>query len=151
KGTGWQDMSAEEFKAKVVALAKGLHAAGIGYGDRVGIISKVRFEWTLIDFAVWWAGAILVPLYETNSPAQILGILNQTEITHIFAENSAQWAKLDEVSADLEADLTIWRLDTDDLSQLVERGKKVSEKDLEAEHAKVQGSDLATIIFTSGS
>lgn len=151
KGTEWQDMSAAEFKQKVVALAKGLRSAGIGYGDRVGIISKVRFEWTLIDFAVWWSGAILVPLYETNSPAQILGILNQTKITHIFAENSSQWAKLDEISAELEAELTIWRLDTDDLSQLVEAGKSITEKELEEEHSKVKGSDLATIIFTSGS
>ena len=67
----WQDISAKDFLADVSALAKGLIASGVGAGDRVGIMSRTRYEWALIDFAVWFAGAVSVPIYETSSPSQV--------------------------------------------------------------------------------
>ena len=70
-GDGWKDVTAREFLDQVRALAKGLIASGIQPGDVIGLMAKTRYEWTLIDFAVWFAGAILVPVYETSSPLQV--------------------------------------------------------------------------------
>ncbi len=66
---GWQDVTASEFYDQVRALAKGLVAAGIQPGDKIGLICRTRYEWTLLDFAVWFAGAILVPVYDTSVAA----------------------------------------------------------------------------------
>ena len=63
----WLDVTAREFAAEVLGVAKGLLRAGIGKGDRVGLMSKTRYEWTLIDFAIWAAGGVTVPIYDTSS------------------------------------------------------------------------------------
>ncbi|CAN5247413.1 hypothetical protein BH20ACT5_BH20ACT5_14300 [soil metagenome] len=63
RGGDWASVTAGEFADQVRALAKGLIAAGIGAGDRVGLMSKTRYEWTLIDYAIWTAGAVTVPIY----------------------------------------------------------------------------------------
>ena len=68
---GWSPVTTREFYDQVIALAKGLVAAGIQPGDKIGLMCKTRYEWTLIDFATWFAGAVLVPIYETNSPSQV--------------------------------------------------------------------------------
>ena len=68
---GWKDVTSEEFLRQVVALAKGFIASGIEPGDKIGIMCKTRYEWTLIDFATWFAGAVLVPVYETSAPTQV--------------------------------------------------------------------------------
>ena len=68
---GWSDVTTREFYDQVVALAKGLIAAGVQQGDRIGFMCKTRYEWTLMDFATWFTGALLVPIYETSAPAQI--------------------------------------------------------------------------------
>ncbi|HEV7172889.1 AMP-binding protein, partial [Pedococcus sp.] len=74
-GEGWAEVSAEEFLEEVQAVAKGLLAAGIEAGDRVAIISRTRYEWTLLDYAIWFAGAVTVPVYETASAEQVEWIL----------------------------------------------------------------------------
>ena len=66
---GWTEITSAEFLQRVIALAKGLVAAGIQPGDKIGLMSRTRFEWTLLDFAAWFAGALLVPVYETSSPS----------------------------------------------------------------------------------
>ena len=66
----WTDVTASQFKDDVIAVAKGLVAAGIGPGDRVALMSHTRYEWTLIDYAIWTAGAVVVPVYETSSAEQ---------------------------------------------------------------------------------
>ena len=66
-GEGWKDVSAREFHRQVIALAKGLVAAGVEPGDRIGLMSRTSYEWALIDFATWYAGAILVPVYDTSA------------------------------------------------------------------------------------
>ncbi|MGI8537279.1 MAG: AMP-binding protein, partial [Mycobacteriales bacterium] len=67
----WAPVTAKEFGTEVRALAAGLIAAGVGAGDRVGLMSKTRYEWTLCDYAIWTAGAVTVPIYETSSAEQV--------------------------------------------------------------------------------
>src|ERR1700734_3457549 len=88
-GDGWTDVTAATFKEEVVALAKGLVAAGIGAGDRVALMSHTRYEWTLIDYAVWTAGAVCVPVYETSSAEQAEWILSNSGARACFAESAA--------------------------------------------------------------
>ena len=83
----WQDIHAHQFHDMVVSVAKGLIAHGVKPGDRVGIMSRTRFEWAVIDFAIWYAGAISVPIYETNAPAQVAWALSHSEAQAIFVEN----------------------------------------------------------------
>ena len=75
-----RDVTAREFRAEVVALARGMAAQGIRPGDRVGLLSRTRYEWTLVDFALWWLGAVPVPVYDTSSPDQIAWILSLIHI-----------------------------------------------------------------------
>ena len=82
----WQDVSAKDFLADVSALAKGLIASGVGAGDRVGIMSRTRYEWALIDFAIWFAGAVSVPIYETSSPSQVAWNLGDSGAVAAFGE-----------------------------------------------------------------
>src|SRR5688572_21010444 len=77
----WEDVTAGAFLSEVGAVAKGLIAAGVGVGDRVGLISRTRYEWTLLDYAIWFAGAVTVPIYETSSPEQVRWILQDSGAT----------------------------------------------------------------------
>jgi len=88
----WLDVTAKEFAAEVLAVAKGMAKAGIGRGDRVAIMSKTRYEWTLIDFAIWAAGAVTVPIYDTSSPEQVHWILSDSAAKGVFVRPSARIA-----------------------------------------------------------
>ena len=85
----WQDVTIAEFRDEVTALAKGLIAAGIGAGDRVGLMSRTRYEWTVIDYAIWTAGAVCVPVYETSSAEQVEWIMSDSGAKAIFVETAA--------------------------------------------------------------
>jgi long-chain acyl-CoA synthetase len=74
-GDGWQPVTAKEYEEEIKAVAKGLIASGIKIGDRVAIMAKTRYEWTVLDFAIWYAGAVPVPIYETSSAEQVEWIL----------------------------------------------------------------------------
>ena len=91
-GSSWQDVTARQFLDEVAALARGLLAAGIGPGDRVGLMSRTRYEWTLIDFAIWSAGAVTVPIYETSSAEQVQWILNDSGAVACFVESAEHQA-----------------------------------------------------------
>ena len=84
----WQDIRATEFLADVKVLAKGLIASGVGPGDRVGIMSRTRYEWSLVDFAIWFAGAVSVPIYETSSPSQVAWNLGDSAAVAAFGESA---------------------------------------------------------------
>ena len=91
----WQDIRATDFLADVKALAKGLIASGVGAGDRVGIMSRTRYEWSLVDFAIWFAGAVSVPIYETSSPSQVawnLGDSGAVSFLRAFLFKTAEYA-----------------------------------------------------------
>lgn len=150
-GELWTDITAAEFHSQVIALAKGFVASGIMPGDRVGLMCKTRYEWTLIDFAMWFAGAALVPIYETSAPSQLLWILSDSEAVALIVETPDHFARFDEVRPELPFIHDVWQMDLGDLDKLVELGKNVDDAEIERRRSLAVGSDLATLIYTSGS
>jgi len=148
---GWENVTTRQFYDQVVALAKGMIAAGIKPGEKIGFMCKTRYEWTLVDFATWFAGAVLVPIYETSSPAQIQYILTDSGATAIILETAEHFTRFDEVASDLPQVSKVWQLANDDLAKLSAGGTEVTDADLEKRRAKAVGKDLATLIYTSGS
>ncbi|QNO36515.1 long-chain fatty acid--CoA ligase [Protaetiibacter sp. SSC-01] len=148
---GWEDVSAAEFHRQVVALAKGLIAAGVKPGDKIGFICRTRYEWTLVDFATWFAGAVLVPIYETSSPSQIAYILTDSGANAIIVETAEHFARFDEVRADLADVEKVWQMHLGDLEKLVEGGSGITDAEVEERRTIAKGSDLGTLIYTSGS
>src|SRR5690606_25041832 len=148
---GWEDVSTAEFHRQVVALAKGFIAAGVQPGDKIGFICRTRYEWTLVDFAIWFAGAALVPIYETSAPSQIAYTLSDSGATGIILESAELFSRFDEVRADLPQVDKIWQMHLGDLEKLAESGAEVSDETLEERRTRAKGSDLATLIYTSGS
>lgn len=147
---GWSDVTAAEFLAQVKALAKGLVAAGVEPGDKIGLMSKTSYEWTLIDFATWFAGAILVPIYETSAPSQILWNLTDSGATGIITQTPDHFARFDEIRADVPAIRNAWQIDLGDLDKLAASGTGVSDEEIERRRNIAKGSDVATLIYTSG-
>ena len=148
----WVDISAKEFHADVAALAKGLIASGINIGDRVGIMARTRYEWSLVDFAIWFAGAVSVPIYETSSPSQVAWNLGDSQAVACFAESSKHENVIRQAAhaEDLNQLANVWQLDGDGLDPLREAGKDVADDVLEARRTANGLSDVATIIYTSG-
>jgi long-chain acyl-CoA synthetase len=147
-GGGWQDVTAAEFRAEAAALARGLIAAGIEPGDRVGLISRTRYEWTLIDYAVWAAGGVTVPIYETSSAEQAAWILGDSAARAVFAETSRHAAIISSVRDGLPRLEHLWVID--DLDALASGGTHVGEDRLDRRRAARTAGDLATIVYTSG-
>ena len=148
---GWSTKTVRQFYNEVVALAKGLMDAGGGPGDRIGFMCKTRYEWTLVDFAAWFAGAILVPIYETSAPAQIQYTLDNSEATWLIVETAEHFTRFDEVRSELPRIRQVWKVDLGDLDKLSQSGTAVSDADLEKRRRHAVGSDIATLIYTSGS
>ncbi len=144
----WQDVTAAAFRAEVEALARGLIAAGIEPGDRVALISRTRYEWTLIDFAIWTAGAVTVPVYETSSAAQVRWILEDSQAQAVFAETSGHQAIISELRAHLPGLAYTWPVDG--AGALAAAGRQVSDAELARRRDSRSGADLATIVYTSG-
>ncbi|GIT80073.1 long-chain-fatty-acid--CoA ligase [Leifsonia sp. LS1] len=150
-GAGWRDITAAEFHRQVVALAKGLVAAGIQPGDKIGLMCKTRYEWSLIDFATWFAGAVLVPIYETSSPTQIQWNMADSGAIAVILENAEMHARFDEVHADLPLIGDVWQLHLGDLDKLTAAGVEVPDAEIERRRNLARGEDIATLIYTSGS
>ncbi len=148
---GWTDVSTAEFHRQVVALAKGLIAAGIQPGEKIGFMCKTRYEWTLVDFATWFAGAVLVPIYETSAPAQLQFNLADSGATALIVESADYFAKFDEVRSELPLVTKVWQLQFGDLDKLAAGGTAVTDETVETRRSAAVGKDLATIIYTSGS
>ena len=148
---GWDDITARQFYDEVVALAKGFVAAGIKVGDRVGLMCKTRYEWSLIDFAMWFAGASLVPIYETSSPSQIEWILQDSEAVALVAETREHLGRYESIKQDAPFVHTTWCLEEGALAALNDLGLKIDDAEIERRRALAQGKDLATLIYTSGS
>ena len=148
----WVDVSAKEFHADVCALAKGLIASGINVGDRVGIMARTRYEWSLVDFAIWFAGAVSVPIYETSSPSQVAWNLGDSAAVAVFAESGKHENIIRQAAHNegLDALANVWQLEGDGLDALREAGRDVPDETLEAARAANGLADVATIIYTSG-
>jgi long-chain acyl-CoA synthetase len=147
---GWADVTAAEFQRQVVALAKGLIASGIQPGDKIGLMCKTRYEWTLIDFATWYAGAVLVPVYETSAPSQVQWNLSDSGAIAMITETADHFARFDEVRADLPLVTSSWQVDLGDLDKLAALGVDVPDAEVERRRTLAKGADLATLIYTSG-
>jgi long-chain acyl-CoA synthetase len=147
---GWQDISCAEFKSDVVALAKGLIAAGIQAGDRVALMSKTRYEWTLIDYAIWSAGAVTVPIYETSSMEQVNWILSDSGAVACFVETAAHADTVELARAGVPAMRTVWGIDAGRLKSLAADGVEVPDSAVDERRADLKADDIATIIYTSG-
>jgi len=146
----WKDLTATQFLEQVRAVAKGFVAAGIQPGDKIGMMCRTRYEWSLIDFAVWFAGAILVPVYETSSPSQIHWDLSDSGAIAMITESADHFNRFDEVHADLPDVQTVWRLDTGMISKLTEAGVGVDDAEIDRRRVLAKGSDVATLIYTAG-
>lgn len=148
----WQDIRATEFLKDVSALAKGLIASGVGPGDRVGIMSRTRYEWSLVDFAIWFAGGISVPIYETSSPSQVAWNLGDSGAVAAFAESAHHEDVIRQaVTAEgLSSVAHVWQLEGGGLDVLRRAGSGVSDEELESRRSSAVLADVATIIYTSG-
>jgi len=146
----WHDVTALEFERDVIAVAKGFVAAGVQPGDKIGFICTTKYEWTLIDFALWYAGAVMVPIYETSAPSQIQWILEDSGAVGIILESSEQFSRFDEIHADVPGVTHVWQLDKNALPKLRENGDRVSDSDIEQRRTTAKGDDIATLIYTSG-
>jgi long-chain acyl-CoA synthetase len=164
----WDDVTAAQFRDEVAPLAKALVAAGIEPGDRVALMSKTRYEWTLIDYAIWAAGGVTVPIYETSSAEQVEWILSDSGARAAFAETSGHAEMISEVRGRAPALEHVWligaaegpdntdRTDgaggTESLAGLAGGSGAVSitDEQLEQRRSARKAADLATIIYTSG-
>jgi long-chain acyl-CoA synthetase len=150
-GDGWKDVTAAEFHRQVIALSKGLVAAGIQPGDKIGLMCKTRYEWTLIDFATWFAGAVLVPIYETSSPAQVQWNMSDSGAVAVILEDAEMFSRFDEVHPDLPLIERVWQLHLGDLEKLANAGADVPDDEIERRRNLARGEDIGTLIYTSGS
>jgi long-chain acyl-CoA synthetase len=148
---GWRDITAAEFRRQVIALAKGFAASGIEPGDKVGFLARTTYEWTLVDFALFYAGAVMVPIYETSSPHQIQWILEDSGAVVCIVESADHAARLDEVRGDLPLIREVWQLALGAIDKLSDLGASVPDAEIERRRGIAQGSDIATLIYTSGS
>ena len=146
----WSEVSAEDFHSEVCQIAKGLIASGIQPGQAVAIMSRTRYEWALIDFAIWFAGAVSVPIYETSSASQMEWILADSDSVALFVENDEHAERFAQVQANTPMVRQLWRFDDDSIDRLKRLGKEVSAETLEMRRKSSKLGDLATIIYTSG-
>jgi long-chain acyl-CoA synthetase len=147
---GWQDVTAAQFADDVARLAKGLIAAGIEVGGRVALMSRTRYEWTLVDYAIWTVGAVSVPIYETSSPDQVGWILEDAGAVAVVVETATHAAAIAAVRDRLPALHDVWQIESGALDELRAASADVGNETLEARRASTDRTSLATIIYTSG-
>ncbi|RZU12109.1 long-chain acyl-CoA synthetase [Kribbella rubisoli] len=149
-GGGWQDVTAAEFAQQVIGVAKGLMAAGVKPGERVALLSPTRYEWTLIDYAIWSIGSVTVPIYETSSPSQIQWILTDSEAVVAVVENATHGAVVESARAEAPALQEVWQIEAGAVDQLTALGQDISDAEFDKRRSAVTANDLATLIYTSG-
>src|SRR3984957_10660434 len=142
----WADVTASQFRDEVHALAKGFIAAGVQAGDRIALMSHTRYEWTLIDYALWTAGAIVVPIYETSSPEQAEWILGNSAARAVIAETDEFASMVSDARVRLPAVERLWLLDPD-LPSLTADGAHATTETLTSRPRSRGAADVATIIY----
>jgi len=149
-GDRWEDVTAADFLAEVRAAAKGLIAAGVSAGDRVGLMSRTRYEWTLLDFAIWSAGAITVPVYETSSPEQVQWILSDSGAVAVLVETGVHEAAVESVRDTLPGLKHVWQIEDDAIGTLRALGSDVKDETVDERSSLANADSPATIVYTSG-
>ncbi|MGW4815097.1 AMP-dependent synthetase/ligase [Kitasatospora cineracea] len=146
----WQDLTAAQFLAEVHAVAKGLIATGVGPGDRVAVMSRTRYEWTLLDFAIWTAGAITVPVYETSSAEQVQWILGDSGALAVVTETDQHAAVVEQVRGELPELKHTWQIERGGIAELTRTGTGVDDAVVAERRRLARPDSIATIVYTSG-
>jgi long-chain acyl-CoA synthetase len=146
----WQDVTWREFGDQVAGVAKGLIAAGVAPGDRVALQAKTRYEWTVLDFAIWTAGAAVVPIYETSSADQVAWILSDSGATAAIVERDEHAEAVESVRDQVPDLRSVYVIDDGAIDALTQGGKDVPDSELAARRATLNADSLATLIYTSG-
>ena len=147
-GDGWQPVTAREVEQEIRSVAKGLVASGINVGDRVAIMARTRYEWTILDFAIWYAGGCVVPIYETSSAEQIDWILNDSGSVGIIAETPTHRELVETVKPSHTKH--VWTMTEDILGALSLAGAQISDAEIDKRRNSLTAEDVATLIYTSG-
>ncbi|NEY34798.1 AMP-binding protein [Streptomyces sp. PRKS01-65] len=146
----WRDVTAAEFRDEVLALAKGLLAQGVRFGDRVAIMSRTRYEWTLFDFALWTIGAQVVPVYPTSSAEQCFWMLYDAEVTAAVVEHEDHAMTVATVIDRLPRLRRLWQLDAGAVRELYDAGAGLDDEVVHRHRQAVTPDSVATVIYTSG-
>ncbi|MEU8301945.1 long-chain fatty acid--CoA ligase [Actinomadura sp. NPDC048955] len=149
-GDAWSAVTAAEFAAETAGVAKGLAAAGVEPGDRVCLLSRTRYEWTVLDYAIWAAGAISVPIYETSSAEQIEWIVGDSGAKAVFAETGAHVATVEEIRDRLPGLAHVWGIDAGGVAEVTRLGADVGDDVVEERRRSRRAADIATLVYTSG-
>jgi long-chain acyl-CoA synthetase len=148
--TGWEPVTWQQFRDEVVALSKGLIAHGVAPGERVALMSKTRYEWTLADYAIWCAGAVTVPVYETSSAEQLAWILSDSGAVALIVESDSHAAAAASIRDQAPELREIWQIESSGLEKLTAAGVDVADDEITRRRAALGRDSLATIIYTSG-
>ena len=128
RGDAWVGMSAQQFLDEVKAVAKGIVANAVEPGERIGVMSRTRYEWTLVDYAIWYAGAVSVPVYETSSAEQIQWMLSDSGSVAVFLESEKNKKTFDEVAVEIPTVTRVWVFDDGIIDQLKEDGQAAAHR-----------------------
>ncbi|MFF8971082.1 AMP-dependent synthetase/ligase [Streptomyces sp. NPDC014995] len=150
EGGEWRDVTSAEFRDEVLALAKGLLAQGVRFGDRVAVMSRTRYEWTLFDFALWTIGAQVVPVYPTSSAEQCFWMLYDAEVTAAVVEHEDHAMTIATVIDRLPQLRRLWQLDAGCVQELYDAGASLEDDVVHRHREAVTPDSVATIIYTSG-
>ncbi|CAM5271234.1 2-succinylbenzoate--CoA ligase [Streptomyces griseomycini] len=147
---GWRDVTAAEFAAEVTAVAKGLIAEGLTPGDRIAVMARTIYEWTVLDFAAWAAGLVTVPVYPTSSVFQVRWILQDSGAVALITETAAQAAALGPEFPHLPDLRHVWIVEKDHVERLAEAGAHVPDQEVDVRRGVLGPDTLATLVYTSG-
>ncbi|MEV6957863.1 AMP-dependent synthetase/ligase [Streptomyces sp. NPDC051207] len=146
----WRDVTSAEFRDEVLAVAKGLLARGIRFGDRVAVMSRTRYEWTLFDFALWAIGARVVPVYPTSSAEQCCWMLYDAQVSAAVVEHEDHAMTIATVIDRLPRLRRLWQLDAGAVQELYDAGAHLDDEVVHRHRQAVTPDSIATIIYTSG-
>ncbi|MEE1794514.1 AMP-dependent synthetase/ligase [Streptomyces sp. BE308] len=146
----WRDVTSAVFRDEVLALAKGLIAHGVRFGDRVALMSRTRYEWTLFDYALWSIGAQSVPVYPTSSAEQVLWMLHDAEVAAVMVEHEDHAMTVGSVIDRLPHLKRLWQLDADAVAGLMAAGAEIDDEVVHRHRRAVTPESVATVIYTSG-
>ncbi|MFE9834308.1 AMP-dependent synthetase/ligase [Streptomyces sp. NPDC005551] len=146
----WRDVTAAEFRDEVLALSKGLLAQGVRFGDRVAIMCRTRYEWTLFDYALWTIGAQVVPVYPTSSAEQVFWMLHDAQVAAVMVEHEDHAMTIATVVDRLPRLHKLWQLDAGAVQELYEAGAHLDDEVVHRHRRAVTPDSVATIIYTSG-
>jgi long-chain acyl-CoA synthetase len=146
----WRDVTWKEFGDEVASVAKGLIASGVDAGDRVALQAKTRYEWTVLDFAIWAAGGVVVPIYDSSSADQVAWILSDSGATALVVETAEHADAVDSIRSEAPDLKSVFVIDDGAVDQLVSAGRDVDDSELEKRRATLKADSVATLIYTSG-